>query len=221
MHNVFKNYDNLNIEVKDTLDILWHNDAGNLLLRRLHENIKDDAQRITILWDAYDEDDETNLFRYEDLTVYLNQSEFGDYVGYAEGRIDPFPEQLDTVIFHELCHALHHLEGVTVCKQHKVIPTFYKLSKNAKLCHATCDAWKNDEEIHTINGWYIDKNGTLKFDYLNTNSYIILEELKKGTPPTEVLQRVFHCDYPKYKMDYQGAVVERFDKIAIPVEKYL
>ena len=23
MHNVFKNYDNLNIEVKETLDILW------------------------------------------------------------------------------------------------------------------------------------------------------------------------------------------------------
>ena len=221
MQNVFKNYDNLTEEVKNTLDILWNNNVGNLLLRRLHKNIQYDAQKLTILWDAYDEDNETNLFRFETLTIYLNKNEFGDYVGYSEGRIYPFPEQLDTVIFHELCHALHHFEGVTVCKQRKVIPMFYKLSKNEKLCKTTCDAWKNDEEIHTINGWYIGENGTLEFDHLNTNSYIILEELKKGTSPKEILQRVFHCDYPKYRMDYQGAVIERFDEIAIPLEKYL
>ena len=107
MHNVFKNYDNLNIEVKETLDILWNNEAGNLLLRRLHKNIKDDAQRITILWDACDKDGETNLFRYEDSTVFLNKNKSGDYVAYCAGKIYAFPERLDTVLFHELCHGLH------------------------------------------------------------------------------------------------------------------
>ena len=220
MQNVFKDYDKLNIEVKEILTTIWHNDAGNLLLRRLHNVIKNDTQKLTILWDAYDEDEETNLFRYETLTIFLNKNEFGDYVGYSEDRIYPFPEQLDTVIFHELCHALHHFEGKMVCKQRKVIPTFYKLSKNEKRCKMTCDAWKNDEEIHAINGWHIDNDGTLKFDWLNTNSYIILEELKKGTPPKEILQRVFHCDYPKYRMDYQGVVIEHFDEFVIPLGKH-
>ena len=62
MYNVFKHYDNLNTEVKETLDMLWCNDAGNLLLRRLHNVIKDDAQRITILWNTCDEDGESNYF---------------------------------------------------------------------------------------------------------------------------------------------------------------
>ena len=34
MQNVFKNYNNLNIEVKNTLNTIWNNDAGNLLLRK-------------------------------------------------------------------------------------------------------------------------------------------------------------------------------------------
>ena len=63
MQNVFKNYDTLNHELKDTLTTIWHNDAGNLLLRRLHNIITNDTQRITILWDTCDKKDKSNYFR--------------------------------------------------------------------------------------------------------------------------------------------------------------
>ena len=107
MQNVFKNYNNLNTEVKETLDMLWCNAAGNLLLRRLHNVIKDDAQRITILWNVCDENGESNYFQYFDSTILLDQSQFGWDVGYCNGIIDIFPDRLDMVLFHELCHALH------------------------------------------------------------------------------------------------------------------
>ena len=97
MQNVFKDYDNLNIEVKDTLDILWHNDAGNLLLRRLHNVIKDDKQRITILWDTCDEEEDSNYFRYFDSTVLLAPNKFGWDIGYRNGVIEIFPEYLDII----------------------------------------------------------------------------------------------------------------------------
>ena len=102
MHNVFKHYDNLNTGVKETLDILWHNAAGNLLLRRLNSVIKDDLQRITILWDVCDEDDDSNYFRYKDSSILLHKDKFGDYAVYSNKKIEAFPEQLDTVLFHEL-----------------------------------------------------------------------------------------------------------------------
>ena len=120
MQNVFKNYNNLNTEVKETLDMLWRNAAGNLLLRRLHNVIKDDLQRITILWNTCDEKGESNYFRYFDSTILLDQTQFGWDVGYCNGILDIFLDRLDMVLFHELCHALHDLEGVTVYKQKKI-----------------------------------------------------------------------------------------------------
>ena len=106
MQNVFKNYDNLNIEVKNTLDILWNNDAGNLLLRRLHNIIKDDTQRLTILWDTCDERGDSNYFRHKDLTVLLNKNKFGQCIGYRNGELCALPETLDDVLFHEMSDCL-------------------------------------------------------------------------------------------------------------------
>ena len=221
MQNVFKNYNNLNVEVKNTLDILWRNDAGNLLLRRLHNVIKDDNQRITILWDTCDERNDSNYFRYFDSTILLDQNKFGWDVCYCNGVIDILPECLDMVIFHELCHALHDFEGVTVYKQRKFIPAFYQLSENEEKCHVACDAWTDDEEVRTITGWSVDDDGTLKFECLNTNSYIILEELRKGTPPEKIQQRVYHCDYPTLTTKYKVAKKLPLDDLVIPFDKYV
>ena len=221
MHNVFKHYDNLNIEVKETLDILWNNEAGNLLLRRLHKNIKDDAQRITILWDACDKDGETNLFRYEDSTVFLNKNKSGDYVAYCAGKIYAFPERLDTVLFHELCHALHDFEGIKNYNEQTFIPKFYNQSEDGADIKETCIAWKNDEEIHTITGWYVDDEGMLRFDYLNTNAYMILDALKDKIRPEKIVQRIFHCDYWGLEQNYKNAKLDRLDDMVIPLEKYV
>ena len=221
MQNVFKNYDNLNIEVKDTLNILWKNDAGNLLLRRLNENIKDNTQQITVLWDTCDEKGESNYFRYKDASILLNKDKFGDYAAYCAGKIYAFPEQLDTVLFHELCHALHDLEGIKNYNEQTFILKFYNQSEEQEDMKETCEAWKNDEEIRTITGWYIDDDGQLKFDCLNTNSYIVLEELKNGTSPKEIMQRVFHCDRLSLDFVYNKAKLERLDELIIPLEKYI
>ena len=220
MQNVFKNYNNLNKEVKDILDILWHNDAGNLLLRRLYKNIKDETQRITILWNTCDEKDESNYFLPFDLTVLLDQNKLGWEIGYCNGIIDIFSGRMDMVIFHELCHALHELENVAAYKRQNFIPMFYKLSKDDEICKMTCKAWEDDEEIRTITGCYID-NGKLKFDCLNTNSYIILEELKKGTLPKKIQQRVYHCDYPTLTTKCRLAKKLSLDSLVIPLDKYV
>ena len=221
MQNVFKDYETLNHEVKNTLATIWHNNAGNLLLRRLHNVIKDDTQRITILWNTCDEKKESNYFRCFDSTVLLNKNNLGWYVGYCNNRISIFQERMDMVMFHELCHALHNLEGEMTCKQRKFIPAFYKLSKNEEICNITCKAWKDDEEIRTITGRYIDDSGDLKFDYLNANSYIILEELKKGALPEKIQQRVFHCDYPTLTTKYRLAKKLPLDGLVIPPGKYI
>lgn len=151
----------------------------------------------------------------------MNKSELGDYVGYSAGEISPFPELMDMVMFHELCHALHELEGATAYKQHKLIPAFYKLSEDREKCQETCKAWENDEEIRTITGWYVDDDGQLKFDWLNTNSYMILDALKDKIPPEQIVQRVFHCDYWKLMRDYPNAKRERLYALVIPIEKYI
>ncbi|MBQ3946492.1 MAG: hypothetical protein II670_12930, partial [Alphaproteobacteria bacterium] len=98
---------------------------------------------------------------------------------------------------------------------------FYKLSNNDKICKTTCKAWTDDEEIRTVTGWYVDDDGTLKFDWLNTNSYIILEELRKGTSPEKIQQRVFHCDYPTLTTKYKLAKKLPSDGLVIPLEKYV
>ena len=188
---------------------------------RLHNVIKDDAQRITILWNTCDEKGESNYFRYFDSTILLDQTQFGWDVGYCNGILDIFLDRLDMVLFHELCHALHDLEGVTVYKQKKFIPAFYNLSENEEKCRAACDAWEDDEEIHTITGWYIDSKGNIKFDCLNTNSYMILEELKKGTPSEKIQQGVFHCDYPTLTTKYRLAKKLPLNGLVIPLEKYV
>ena len=220
MQNVFKDYDTFNNELKNTLDILWRNDAGNLLLRRLHNVIKDDTQQITILWDTCDEKDESNYFRCFDSTILLDQNKFGDYAVYSEKKIYAFPEQLDIVLFHEMCHALHNLEDTMACKQQRFVPAFYKLSESDTICKITCKAWTDDEEIRTITGWYVDDDETLKFDCLNTNAYIVLKELKNGTLPKDIMQRVFHCDRLSLDFVYKTAKRERLDEIVIPLEKY-
>ena len=221
MHNVFKHYDNLNTGVKETLDILWHNAAGNLLLRRLNSVIKDDLQRITILWDVCDEDDDSNYFRYKDSSILLHKDKFGDYAVYSNKKIEAFPEQLDTVLFHELCHALHNLEDTIACNQHKIIPTFYKLSDKDPKCQEICRAWEDDEEIHTITGWYIDTNEKLKFDCLNTNSYMILDALKDKIKPEKIVQRVFHYDYWSASVFTEEDTTRHLDELVIPLEKYV
>ncbi len=221
MQNVFKDYDNLNEEVKDTLDILWHNDAGNLLLRKLHKYIKDETQRITILWDACDKKGESNYFRYRDSAVLLNKNKFGDYAAYCDEEIYALPEQLDTVLFHELCHALHNLEGIKNYGEQAFIPKFYKQPGEQEGIKETCDAWENDEEIYTITGWYVNNDGALKFDWLNTNSYMILDALKDKIPPEKIVQRVFHCDYWALDPKYPNAIRERLDELIIPLEKYV
>ena len=105
MQNVFKNYNNLNIEVKNTLTTIWHNDAGNLLLRRLHNVIKDDTQRLTILWNAVHKSGKTNLFCHN-MTIYLDIRKFGQCIGYRNGELCALPETLDDVLFHEMSDCL-------------------------------------------------------------------------------------------------------------------
>ncbi len=191
-----------------------------MLLRRLHNVIKDDAQRLTILWNTCDEKDESNYFRYRDSAVLLNTNKFGDYVAYCDGKIYAILEQLDTVLFHELCHALHNLEGVKNYGEQAFIPKFYKQPEDREDINETCAAWENDEEIYTITGWYVDEDGTLKFDWLNTNSYMILDALQDKIPPEKIVQRVFHCDYWGLELKYPNAKRDRLDELIIQLEKY-
>ena len=220
MHNVFKNYDNFNIEVKDTLDILWNNDAGNLLLRRLHENIKDDAQRITILWDACDKDGETNLIRYDNLTIYLTKNEFGNCIGYCNSKFTKLPNTLDAVLFHELTHGLHNLIGLNNVNKQRSIHFLHKIKVRDVAHKQLLDLWSNDEEVHTITGWYLGKNGKLHFDCLNTNSYLVLKAIKLGTIPGKITQRIFHWKYKK-GTDIFKPCKQNVKNIVIRPEKYL
>lgn len=219
MQNVFKNYDNLNIEVKDTLTTIWNNDAGNLLLRRLHNIIKDDTQRITIFWNACDKDGESNLF-YHDMTIYLDKRKFGQCIGYRNGELCALPETLDDVLFHEMTHGLHKLIGMNNTNEQDAIKHLHEFPNNMTIFNECCEFWTNNEEVRTITGRYLGADGKLHFDCLNTNSYMVLKALKNKTPINRITQRVFHCDYSGLQ-DISRYCRNKIKNIVIPQTKYL
>ena len=220
MQNVFKNYNNLNVEVKNTLDILWNNDAGNLLLRRLHNVIKNDTQKLTILWNAYDEEGGTNLIRYDNLTIYLNTRKFGQCIGYRNGELCALPETLDDVLFHEMTHGLHKLIGLENTGKQDTIHHLHAIPNFGKLYKKSLDAWTDDEEVHTITGLYLGKDEKLHFDCLNTNSYMVLKALKNGTSLSRITQRLFHYSYDSIK-EITELRRKNIKNIVIKKEKYL
>ena len=221
MHNVFKHYDNLNTEVKETLDMLWHNDAGNLLLRKLNQYIKNGTQKVNIKWNAYDAKNETNLFRPTISTIFLNKNELGDYAMYHAGKVMAFSERMDSVLFHELCHALHNLDGTVACERQMFVPVFYKLSHKDELCQIAYENWTDDEEIYAITGWYVDSKGNIKFDWLNTNSYMILDALKYGIASNDIAQRIFHCDYWDISPKRRETMEKYAGELVIPLQRYI
>ena len=152
---------------------------------------------------------------------FLNKNELGDYAMYHAGKVMAFSERMDSVLFHELCHALHNLDGTVACERQMFVPVFYKLSHKDELCQVAYENWTDDEEIYAITGWYVDSKGNIKFDCLNTNSYMILEELKKGTPSEKIQQGVFHCDYPTLTTKYRLAKKLPLNGLVIPLEKYV
>ena len=220
MQNVFKNYNNLSSEVKDTLTTIWNNDAGNLLLRRLHNIIKDDTQRITILWDACDKDGKTNLFDPNNLFIYLNVNKFCQYAGYRNEELVKRPETLDAVLFHELCHSLHKLDGTYRANTKNGIMQIYNIHAMDCVDQDILEAWTNDEELYTITGWYVDDGKKVTFDCLNTNSYIILTALQDGIPADKVVQRIYHCDYSSLEV-YEYAKDMGFRRTLIRAKKYI
>ncbi len=220
MQNVFKNYDNLNEEVKDTLDTLWRNDAGNLLLRRLYESIKNDTQRLTILWNAHHKSGKTNLFCYDNLSIYLDKSKFCKYVGYCNEELIELPETLDAVLFHELCHGLHYLTGTQKTEETIGIKKIYNIHAMDCIDIDILDAWEDDEELYTITGWYVAPDGKVMFDCLNTNSYLIFKALQNRVPAEKVVQRVYHCDYASLEV-YEYAKDMGFRRTLIRAKKYI
>ena len=220
MQNVFKNYDNLNIEVKNTLDILWRNDAGNLLLRRLYNVIKNDTQQITILWDTCDEEGDSNLFNPNNLSIYLNKNKFGKCIGYRNGELCALSETLDDVLFHEMTHGLHTITGMVKANKRDTIQHLHKFPNNRTIYDNCCESWSNDEEVRTITGWHLGKDRKLHFDCLNANSYMVLKSLKNGTPINRITQRIFHYSYENLQ-DISKPCRSTVKNIIIQKEKYL
>ena len=219
MQSVFKNYNSLNVAVKDTIDTLWNNDAGNLLLRRLHNVIKNDAQRVTILWDTCDENGKTNNFDPNNLFIYLNVNKFCQYIGYCDNKLVEFPETLDYVLFHELCHVLHKLDGTYRAEKTNGITQIYNIHEMDCVDEDILEAWTDDEELYTVTGWYVNDKNVI-FDCLNTNSYMILKSLANGISSDNVVQRVYHCDYASLEV-YKYASDMGFRRTLIRATKYI
>ena len=190
-------------------------------MRSLCKEIKLNSQRITILWSAHDKDDDTNFFDTENLTIYLDTLRFGKYVGYCDGILTEESHTLDAVLFHELCHGLHKLNGNDKGTSHNTVQTIYKFDKNEPIRALTYKAWGNDEEIYTITGRYINSKGELDFDYLNTNIYMILQALKNGIPFKSVKQRVFHCSFELLLEEYETVVDLSLEQFLINLEEYV
>ena len=224
LQKVIKNYDELNDELQEALNEIWSNEVGKLLLCSLCKEIKLDTQRITILWNATLPDGRTNLFCHSNLTIYLDANKFCQYVGYCDGEFSELPETLDAILFHELCHGLHKLQEKNQYKQHKVVSRLCELPNNDPICNLLNNAWNDDEEIYTETGWHINLKNELDFDYLNTNSYMILQAIKNEVPSKEILQRIFHCDFnlweSKYERSFELANIN-LKKFLIDTKKYL
>ncbi len=221
IRRIIKNYDELNEELHDALDTLWANEAGKLLLRSLCKEIKLDTQRITILWGTHDKDDVTNFFDTENSTIYLDTLRFGKYVGYCDGILTAESHTLDAVLFHELCHGLHNLNGTDKGNTHKFVQKVYNFDEKDPLGRLTCRAWDNDEEIYTITGRYINTKCELDFDYLNTNTYMILQGLKNDIPPLSIVQRVYHCSFELLLEEYADIVDLSLDQFLINLKEYV
>ena len=221
LQKVIKNYDELNDELQEALNEIWSNEVGKLLLRSLCKEIKLDTQRITILWNAHDKDHDTNLFDPADSTIYLDKSKFGKYVGYCNGTLIAKSYTLDAVLFHELCHGLHNINGADKGNAHKFVQRVYNFDEKDQIGMLTCKAWGGDEEIYTINGKYLNSEGKLDFDCLNSNTYMILQALKSGTPPTSIVQRVYHCSFELLQTEYLPVIDISLESFLIDLKEYI
>ena len=174
MRKVIDNYDYLNQKLYDALDTIWNNETGELLLRSFCENMRSDSKALTILWNKIDIDGSSNKIFYDSATIYIDESQFVDYIGYRNGDIVKLPETLDAMLFHEITHAYHNLLKTITNESLKETEAICKLHQTEDYFEKAKDAWKNDDEVHTISGWYIDVDQKLHFDWLNTNSYMVL-----------------------------------------------
>ena len=144
------------------------------------------------------------------------------YIGYIHGVSGPVPfkETLDAMLFHEILHGYHNLLSPIDekhLKKREVASRLHRILKNNdRLYENCCDAWCNDEEIHTISGWYLGADKKLHFDWLNTNSYMVLQAIKLGITP---VQRVYHYVY-ELLPEINGVVREDIGEIVISKEKY-
>ena len=203
MRKVIDNYDYLNQKLYDALDTIWNNETGELLLRSFCENMRSDSKALTILWNKIDIDGSSNKIFYDSATIYIDESQFVDYIGYRNGEIVKLPETLDAMLFHEITHGYHNLLGFGACERMKQHVTAFRLHwprksfclEDLPFLNKSYLFWIDDEEIHTITGWIVGIGGKHYFDCLNTNSYMVLQELKKGISSEEIVQRIFHCDY--------------------------
>jgi hypothetical protein len=127
-----------------------------------------------------------NLKSYETSYPYNNRED--KLIGFSKELIAKEKTyNLADTIFHELCHALHALEGTdemygrTNILNALVESGFYKnkIRKNYS---------KDDEEFRTISGIYM-RNGKLYRDFISEYGYDLYKSYIYGT---EFLPRVFH-----------------------------
>jgi hypothetical protein len=91
------------------------------------------------------------------------------------------------ILFHELNHALHHMEDVYYNRFRQYN---YSTVLGEDLPNYT-EHWTNDEELYNITG-YISRG---VFDPINCNMFDIYNCCKRSIPVENIIQRVRHSRY--------------------------
>ncbi|MDR1234401.1 MAG: hypothetical protein LBJ92_04660 [Holosporales bacterium] len=97
---------------------------------------------------------------------------------------------LTAFLFHELCHAFHHISGRLNLMDIECSRTLEFVYSGAN----TKRLWSCDEELYNITGYHRDV-GPLVHDPICCNMFDMWQSLKAGK---KVEQRVFHVDYEYY-----------------------
>ena len=178
------------------LERIIENPIGNITLRLLYQarqNMPKSKLKISSQSCVSAKDGKERYFGFvpTEFCVCLNLDKFEEAgtITYLNNKLFSCnPYEADSYLFHELLHSFHYTTGNYKGNSTSALQHIYEQHDELK------KLWTNDEELYTISGKFLTKDGLL-YDPLNCNLYEAYKQDQEKYPGYIIPQRIFHIRY--------------------------
>ncbi len=192
----FIDYSENQAEILPILEQISENPIGNITLRLLYQarqNMPNQKLKISLQSYVSEKDGKEHDFEFvrKEFCIYLNLNKLKEAgtITYLNNKMFPCnPYEADSYLFHELLHAFHYTIGTYKGNSRHALQHIYGDQEDLK------NDWTNDEELYTITGKFLTKDG-LVYDPLNANLYEAIKFHEQNFPGNAIPQRIFHIRY--------------------------